>query len=1132
MKNLFDMDVDLLNFGADNGVYLDSIDVQNWGPFSGLWTIPLRSLPALFVGENGTGKSSLMDGILTLLVSSGLKYNNATDSKGKPSGRRKLIEYVRGFKESNRDDDYKNMMYLREKGEITIILLRFTFAERYYSIAHVYMEKEGNEVSALYVTKEGFLTAKEFPVNTSSLLEYGNALKMLGATVTNDRSKYFDFVQDKLSLDRNGMKLLASISSQKDLNDVGDVIRQYMFLEQFDFRQEYDRTKKAIENIRVVIKNLKDMQSRDNILQQLIPQITEGRLLQHDTSLWQGCREKVSSYVFRCAKYAAEKELDKLKMQKSELDAKYANLEDAMKSAINSKATLEVQRNVKGGLEIKQKEVEIEGLLQQKERMQSLLDDYTSKLSELEIKGDCSSEFAFKKVLKKVEKEKEEIFKQNDKAIEAFELAKKTESEAGNMLRELQAERRRLEQDKVVIDSRLIAVRDEICESIGVPRSTMPFLGEYLSVEDKEWRPALEHLMHSDSISFLVPIEYSTKVAAFLRNHKRSNLIVGYRKMTKVNYTESDGAWKKISIRNDLPYADWVQDYVKKIARHVCCETPEEFNDNFPAIMKNGLIRSDSQRHTINEKINIFDARNFVMGGSYAERCKALDDDIIEAEKNKASATKEIVRTNTVLKEIKERVDKISSLPYIKSFAEIDITKIDVTLEELNNVLFMLKNSKDIARLDKNIHQMDVKIQSISEQKSSVLEECKNANTAVTILEQQLEGYQNQLNMISFNEDEEKILKELFEKRRPPAANPKFETIMNSVSQIKRDVSIKANELDEKKKQVCKDAERLMRSYLEVCVSRKNEFEPDMDKPGEAEKFVEEFERVHDEWLPQAVKKSESASLLGQNASLTNFIISLTHDVDESIEKIIDKINLTLHTVPYSQDSTPTYLDVGCKRTKNPLITELRKKLDAAANFLGDTENISELINHCTEVMDYIGGKIDNLHTRTYSKDNILDIRNWFEFPIAECRWNEDKTELYHIKELDEIAKQSGGEGVKLTYFVMAACFSMWMHLLDDDYAGRTFRFLMIDEIDTKISPSNLRDVITLFYNLGIQLVSLLPVGDKVSQYEKFVGNIVCTGYLRKPESYIETISYTEYMNRNKKTVEKLLKQGKEIYHG
>ena len=1133
MSNLFDVrPTNLMDFGSDTGVYLGTAEIQNWGPFCGKWVIPLKSLPSLFVGENGTGKSSLMDGILTLLVKR-VKYNNATDNSGHAAGQRKLIEYVRGFKESSRGDDLsKNVLYLREKGEVTIILLRFTVGERFVTLANVFMEKDGNEVAALYVYKEGYLSIDSFPKDAGSFEEYRALLNKVDGVNVVDKTKYFAFIQDKLALDSNGMKLLASLSSQKDLRDAGAVIRTYMFLEQNDYRKNYEDTKQAIERIKIVLNKLEELRKQDEILSNLVPIIKEGRQLQKEFALWNNCKEKLSSYVYRCAKPVAEKELDKLKVKVAELDKKKDNLNSTLNESIRSQSALEFKRDNKGGTEIKQKEFEAKTLEERKERMESLCDAYTVALSSMGIKADFSNEFSFNSMLEVIKKEKSDTAQASDKAYHLCEKAKEEAMACGDVLRKLEAERRRLEAHKVAIDDRLVSVRDEVCASLGIDNSVMPFLGEYLSVDDKEWVPALEHLLYFDSTAFLVPTKYAKQVASFFKAHKRSYMTIRYRVMTKVNATDSDGAWTKISVRKDMPYVDWVEPYIKKIARHSCCETEEEFNNTFPAIMKNGLIRSDSQRHTIDEKRDIRDARNFVMSGSYKERCVALDTDIESARNNKTMAEKEIVQTQKNLKEILVKKELLESLPFIKSYEDVDMSKIEIMLQECNNTLSMLKNSKDLAKLDENLRQLDLKIKNLEADRKVLDVEYREACLAVDKMQSNMDEKQKVLDTITFSAEEETLLKELFDKRKPSSANPKFETIMSSITWMTRDVNEKVKDLDRVTKETCRQAEFHMREYISVCISRKNELEPNMDKEGEAERFIEEYNRVHDEFLPEAKQKAKEAGVMGGKMTLTDFIIALTHNVDKSVQQIIDKINDTLHRVPYSQDVNPTFLDVGCKRTKDPAVVELRRRLEEVSRYIGDPANEEEMLIKSAELMDYIGTKVDRIRANTYSKDNILDIRNWFEYPVAECRWQEDGKEFYHVKELDEVAKQSGGEGVKLTYFIMAACYSMWMHLLDDDYADRTFRFLMIDEIDTKISPSNLKDVIMLFNLLGIQLVSLLPIGDKVSQYEGFVGNIVCTGYLRKPESYVDTISYADYMERNKKQLEERLQKGKDIYNG
>ena len=187
------------------------------------------------------------------------------------------------------------------------------------------------------------------------------------------------------------------------------------------------------------------------------------------------------------------------------------------------------------------------------------------------------------------------------------------------------------------------------------------------------------------------------------------------------------------------------------------------------------------------------------------------------------------------------------------------------------------------------------------------------------------------------------------------------------------------------------------------------------------------------------------------------------------------------------------------------------------------------------ELISFIEPRVSRIRKDTYSQDNILDPRNWYIFPVSVCReevMSNGEIAIVHVKELDKTNKQSSGEGEKFTYFILAACFAIWMHLLDEEYTGRTFRFLMIDEVGNKLTQSNLRDVISLFNYLKIQLVSILPLGDKVSEYEGFVGNIIQTDWYDKSKgiSFVDTISLLDYAKRNKEIIESSIRKGKEAY--
>ena len=58
-----------LNFSEDteSQVKLRSVSVFNWGSFNGLHTLRINPDGTLITGENGSGKSTIIDALMTLL---------------------------------------------------------------------------------------------------------------------------------------------------------------------------------------------------------------------------------------------------------------------------------------------------------------------------------------------------------------------------------------------------------------------------------------------------------------------------------------------------------------------------------------------------------------------------------------------------------------------------------------------------------------------------------------------------------------------------------------------------------------------------------------------------------------------------------------------------------------------------------------------------------------------------------------------------------------------------------------------------------------------------------------------------------------------------------------------------------
>ena len=106
-----------------NGFRLKRLEVYNWGTFDGrVWSLELNGHNGLLTGDIGSGKSTLVDAITTLLVpSQRVSYNKAA---GADSKERSLRSYVLGYyrSEKNEATGSSKPVALRDSSSFAVIL--------------------------------------------------------------------------------------------------------------------------------------------------------------------------------------------------------------------------------------------------------------------------------------------------------------------------------------------------------------------------------------------------------------------------------------------------------------------------------------------------------------------------------------------------------------------------------------------------------------------------------------------------------------------------------------------------------------------------------------------------------------------------------------------------------------------------------------------------------------------------------------------------------------------------------------------------------------------------------------------------------------------------------------------------
>jgi uncharacterized protein YPO0396 len=150
------------------------------------------------------------------------------------------------------------------------------------------------------------------------------------------------------------------------------------------------------------------------------------------------------------------------------------------------------------------------------------------------------------------------------------------------------------------IPEEFLARRDNIAESLGVPRAEMPFVGELIQVDPtyEKWTGAIEALLHSFALTILVHRDHRDMVDSFVSlNNMRGRIeydIVDSGISAPSKRSAPNTVAGRINIKPDAPkFEAYVQRELNHRFSHVCCEkTDQSWHGAEQALTITGLIKT------------------------------------------------------------------------------------------------------------------------------------------------------------------------------------------------------------------------------------------------------------------------------------------------------------------------------------------------------------------------------------------------------------------------------------------------------------------------------------------------------------------------------------------------------------
>ncbi len=1085
------------NFVNDDtlsGFRLKRLEVFNWGTFDQrVWSMNLNGKNSLLTGDIGSGKSTLVDAVTTLLVPANrVAYNKAAGADNKE---RSLRSYVLGYYKSERNESSSKAkaVALRDHNNYSVILGVFHNQgyDQTITLAQVFWMKE------LQGQPERFFVGAERELGiTKDFSQFGSEIKALRKRLRKDHVEIMDrfpqysaWFRRRFGIENEqALDLFHQTVSMKSVGNLTEFVRGHM-LEPFDTTS---RIKALIEHFddlsRAHAAVLKARRQID-LLTPLVKDCDKHEQYTKAVVELRQCRDSLKPY-FSDQKYILLAErIEKLIVELEKYNNKVKRLSETYQQQTGKQTELKQQISENGGDRIERIKLDIlqkDNAFQQRRLKSSR---YTELLKDLDIQPQ-KSDSGFVQQQSELQKKTSE-FKKNEAKLENelqditfdFRNKNKQHDEQQNEIASLKSRRSN-------IDKNQISIRAALCNALQIDEDKLPFVGELIQVrdEEKDWQGATERLLRNFGLSLLVPDEHYRSVSAWVdKTHLRGRLVY-YRVTDTVNQSlpslHPDSLVNKLSIKPDSEFYQWLEQEIARRFDVACCDSAEQFRREKRAITQNGQIKSSGGRHEKDDRHDINDRSRYVLGWSNKDKIAALEGIAKQLQGQIADLAAQISQQQNQIQSLKNALNILSKLEEYRDFQELDWQSLAVEIERLKDEQRELESASNLLQtLTLQLQQLEAAREKTEEK----LDEAKDIRSRTEQKKQDAEALHQEIKTF-LNSSEAEVSKNWFDKldvlRNQALVEHRLtvESCDNKEQDVRKYLQ-KNIESDEGKINRLRDRIiKAMSDYITEYPLETQEVDAAIDGAGDYRQMLLDL-GVDD--LPRF--ESRFKALLNENTirEVANFQSQLNRE-RETIKERIEQINASLTQIDYNPGR---YILLEAQLTQDADVRDFQSELRACTegSLTGsDDEQYSEAkFLQVKNIIERFRGREGLSDQDKRWTNKVCDVRNWFTFAASE-RWREDDTEHEHYS---DSGGKSGGQKEKLAYTILAASLAYQFGLEWGAVRSRSFRFVVIDEAFGRGSDESAQYGLKLFEQLNLQLLIVTPL-QKIHIIEPYVSSV------------------------------------------
>ncbi|MGC9457542.1 MAG: ATP-binding protein [Halothiobacillaceae bacterium] len=1087
----------MLDFAASDeqaGFRLHGFEVLNWGTFhEQVWCLESGGENVLVTGDIGSGKSTLVDAITTLLVpSQRITYNKAAGAEARE---RSLKSYVQGYYKTERDEEGLAARPKALRGDDSYSVILGRFCNRGFgldvTLAQVFWIKDPQAQPARFfvVADRAMSIAADFSGFGSDILDLKKRLRNTASVEVFDTFPPYEHAfRRRFGIDNpQALELFSQTVSMKSVGNLTDFVRAHM-LEPFPVDDRIEALTEHFDNLTRAHDAV--VRARQQ-LEKLAPLVDDGRQhieLATEAAELRAARDALSGWFAGLKHDLLKTRREKLENRRLEHVQRVAKTDQQLGERQAEREALHQAIRDNGGDRLEQLSQEIAQNRRLRDERQDRSDRYARLAEPLELPPatDAALFVANRQaVTGKREALDAELAQCQNRITEQSVMLHELRRDHEEITEELTS----LRQRRSNIPARVLALRERLCAALGLSEDALPFAGELIQVheEERDWQGAAERLLHNFGLSLLVPDAQYPGVSDWVDQTQLRGRLVYYRvRPPRGSPPELHprSLVRKLAIRPDSEFYPWLESELARRFDYACCASLADFRRERQAVTRAGQIKAGGDRHEKDDRHRIDDRARYVLGWSNADKMAALEKRQVDLETRMQAVSQQIASDQARQKQAGRLRETLGQLEMFSDFGELDWKTPAAEVERLEAERQRLQDSSNVLQtLQRQLTELENRLRETVRARDQARDELTTTRNKIETIEREIEEASLLAALVSESVRAE-VHPRLERMRSEALAGQKLtvETCVNRERDMREWLQSRIDNAERRLTRLAEKVVRAMQSFCDDYPQETREMDPSLSSIPD---FAAMLERLQSDDLPRF--EARFRTLLRENTinEVANFQAQLNRE-REAIRERIGIINRSLFDIDYNDGR---YIKLLAEPSPDVEIRDFQRDLRACTEHAvsgdEDEQYTESRFLRVRAIVERFKGRegtseVDRRWTR-----KVTDVRNWFVFSASE-RWREDDVAFEHYT---DSGGKSGGQKEKLAYTVLAASLAYQFGLEWGEQRSRSFRFVVIDEAFGRGSDDSARFGLRLFERLNLQLLIVTPL-QKIHVIEPFVSAV------------------------------------------